>query len=320
MLRFESVFWATRNSIELQKKFTQLGFNVQTSIRDPHTKAVYFGPEAIEIFSGDQELATLKTLGEVDSFLDQGDGIYGIGLESDNIVSDYKRLALNHTLEKPRKAIDTESKNSVWAGFSLPREATEFANAWIFMNAPQVLKGQAQQILPLKHPNTCFGVESIHIAVQDPDNASKKWAQILSKNPAGLNWNELAKTSGKRFQLGERFFDLLKPVPNSALSQAANNRDGVFMLTLKVVDLVAMKDYCLAAGLTVTPCQTRDGFVVPSSFLGGPALRFVRAFWKRYVPTINDFYPYGRRPDSFRPLGGANSTTLSDDFSDNWKY
>jgi hypothetical protein len=92
------------------------------------------------------------------------------------------------------------------------------------------------------------------------------------------------------------------------------------MMTIKVTDIELARAQAKAAGAQIINCHNRDGFIVPSEFTGGPALRFIRSFWKRYYPVINDFFPEGRRPDKFRPLGGANSTTLQDDFRDNWKY
>ena len=87
-----------------------------------------------------------------------------------------------------------------------------------------------------------------------------------------------------------------------------------------MTDLELAQKICKKAGASVYPCQNRDGFIVSPTYAGGPAIRFIRAFWRRYLPLINENFPQGRRTDKFRPLGGANSTTLEEGFDDNWNY
>ncbi|CAM6005657.1 unnamed protein product [Sphagnum balticum] len=281
--------------------------------------AIPFGPEAIELFDGGESLSTLSDREGLDEFLAKGDGIFGIGLESDNIANDYKRLqTLAGKLEKPRKARDAAHDMPLWVGFSIPSLLTPLLKAWVVMNSPAVLEEQAKEQLPMTHPNTCFGLESVHLIGPDPEAAGMQWGRLVEKHIAGLQWNELGKSSGKRLQSGERFFDILTSKPE--LLQAAQGRQGVFMLTLKVTDLELARLTAQKAGATPIPCTSRDGFIVPASFTGGPALRFVRAYWKRYLPVINSNFPLGRRKDKFRPLGGANTSTLIDGFEDNWKY
>ena len=320
MLRFESVFWATQNKEQLAQKLAALGFKVQPSVRDPHSLAIYFGPETIEIFSKNEELTSLSDRSGLEGFMDHGEGIYGIGLESDNIADDYRRMMKKGQLEKPRRAKDAKDNIPLWTGFSIPSALTPLVRAWVVMNSPTALQAQAKDMCPHTHANTCFGLESIQLVSGNPEEDCAKWGELVERQSAGLQWNEMAKTSGRRLQSGERFFDVLKNVPSSPIAQAAGGRNGVFMLTLKVTDLEMAKAKCEAAGMKTTRCTSRDGFVVPSEYTGGPALRFVRAYWKRYLPVINATYPFGRRTDQFRPLGGAYSTTLEEGFADNWKY
>ncbi|MDZ4678703.1 MAG: hypothetical protein SGI74_14490 [Oligoflexia bacterium] len=319
MLQFESVFWGTKNSLQLIKKLKALGFSTLPSTRDPGAQSIYFGPESIEIFDSQQTLLTLGDQQQLNEHLKSGDAIIGLGLESDNIARDYHRLKTVYPLEKLRSAKDTQKNVPLWYGFTVP-DTTLGLNTWVLMNSPQVLQQQASEMLPLKHPNTCFGIEGIHILIKDFESASAKWSQVLEKQNSGIQWAELGKTHGKRLQAGDRFLDLLEKTNDTDLTRAANGREGVAMLTLKVADLEQAKALALASGASVINCNNRDGFIIPSEFTGGPALRIIRAFWKRYLPVLNDFFPQGRRPDKFRPLGGVNTTTLTDDFSDNWKY
>jgi hypothetical protein len=311
MLRFESVFWASKNTSELTKRLESLGLNCTPSSREPNVKAVDFGSEAIEIFPENEKLATLEK--------HEGVGVIGAGLESDHISDDYKRLkSLNIALEKPRRAKDTDSDLPLWTGFSLPPSATPLTNAWIVMNSPTVLAVQSKSTLPLTHPNTCFGIEGLHLITSDPIAAATKWGSLMEKPVSGIQWNEISQTSGKRIQIGERFLDFLTETP--ALLDEASKHQGAFMLTLKVVDLELARALAQKAGANPKPCTSRDGFYIESNFTGSCALRFVRAYWKKYIPAINSNYPFGRRVDKFRPLGGADSSTLQDGFEDNWKY
>jgi hypothetical protein len=321
MLQFESVFWVTKNKEALLKKFQTLGFNSGPSTRDPKSQAVYFGPEAIEIASSQDGLVTLSDQDALASFTQKGDGIFGIGLYSDDIVSDYRRARdLGKDIEKPRRATDSQKDIPIWTGFNLPSEVTPSLRAWVVMNSKQVLEQQSRETLPVTHPNTCFGIEAVHMVCEDPEAYAISYGKLFQKQSARLQWNDLGKTQGKRFQTGFRFFDILMGVPGNPMMAATGNRDGVFMLTLRVADLEKAKEMAVAAGANVVPCNSRDGFIIPSEFTGGPSLRMVRTYWKRFLPVINDNYPYGRRTDEFRPLGGAYSSTLEDGFEDNWKY
>lgn len=315
MLRFESVFWASQNKKGVAEKLKVLGFNVEPSAREPHALSVDFGPESLELSSPDEKLVTLHT----DSGLPEG--IWGLGLESDDLAMDYKRLLAQHkNLEKLRRAKDTEKEEPLWFGFNVPPDATPGLRAWVFMNSPFLVNQQALQILPHVHPNTCFGVESVALLVNNPEAFMSKWSEVTEKKAAGLHWNEMGKTTGCRIQAGNKFLDALQLSPKLPLSAATGGREGVAMLTLKVTDLEAAKHNCQSAGAKVSSCTSRDGFIVDSSFTGGPALRFVRSFWVRYLPPNNKNFPFNRREDQFRPLGGSYTSTLESGFEDNWKY
>jgi hypothetical protein len=322
MLRFESVFWATKNKSELIKKLSALGFSVGPSQRDPLTQCIYFGPETIEIFSQEDSLSTLNEVHGVEEFLSKGDGIFGIGLESNHITNDYRRIQkLAGTLGKPRQGKDIQGKTEavpLWTGFTLPEKLTPLVKAWAVMNSNDVLRKQGRDILPATHTNSAFGIEAIHLTAQKGNEAALAWGSLVQKHVSGLKWNELEKSEGHRLQVGERFFDVIDSKPS--LAQSAHSREGVFMLTIKVRDLEGMTEMAKKAGATPLPCSNRDGFLVASEFTGGPTLRFVRSAWKKYMPVLTENYPYGRRTDHFRPLGGADSTTLIAGFEDNWKY
>jgi len=193
----------------------------------------------------------------------------------------------------------------------VPQTLTPLLASWVVMNSPSVLHEQTKSVLPLTHPNTCFGIEGIHVQAHDPEPIATAMGHLVERPSSGIQWKDLVNTEGKRIQAGERFFDAVK----------GQGREGVFMLTLKVTNIEELKVTCQKAGAKTTPCNNRDGFIVDGEFFGGgPAVRFVRNSWKRYFPTINDSFPSGRRTDLWRPLGGAYSTTLSDGFGDNWKY
>jgi len=302
------------------KKLESLGLSVTTSVRDgAHAKSVDFGSEAIEIFSENEKLNTLDHVDDLATFLKEGEGIYGVALESDHIAQDYKRLTESKVpLQKPRVAKDQNQDIPLWTGFTLPVSTTPLTHGWVVMNSPGVLNAQAKQILPLAHPNTCFGIEAIHLISPDPQVVATQWGALVEKPVSGVQWNDIDVTSGKRIQIGDRFLDCLKET--QGLLKISHGRRGPFMLTLKVVDLELARGLAQKAGANPKPCTSRDGFYIDSSFTGGCALRFVRTFWKRYLPMVSSNYPLGRRVDKFRPLGGANTSTLTDGFEDNWKY
>ncbi len=307
MLDLESVYWASEDKEKLIKTFSGLGFQVTSSMRANYCQSIFFGPESIEIFSNKEKPELAGEKKQVDS------GVVAIGFESDHIASDYRRIKnLANDIQKPYRGKGGSDNIPLWTGFNLPSNVAPAISGSVVMNSPQCFEKLAKEQLPVAHGNTCFGIEGVHLFCADPQDAANQWARVLSRNPAGLKWNELAKTSGKRFQVGHHFFDVL--------ATKSGSQDGVFMLTLKVADLEKAKSMSLAAGAEVLPCENRDGFIISPNFTGGIALRMVRTYWKRYLPPITKNFPYGRRTDHFRPLGGANSTTLNEGFDDNWKY
>jgi hypothetical protein len=320
MLRFESVFWAANDRAQLSKRLETLGFEISASVRDSHTSAIYFGPEAIEIFSKNDTLSTLADQKGLKEFASQGEGIFGLGLESDDIADDYRKLSTVGQLDKPRLAKEADKGIPLWTGFSLPQTMTPTLRAWVVMNSPQVLHQQAKDVLPVQHPNTCFGIEAVHMVSQAPESAAESWGKIMARQSAGLHWNELARTTGRRIQAGDQFLDFITVQPSTSLAQATHDREGVFMLTLRVTDLELAKNLMKAQGVKPLPCANRDGFIVSGEYTGGPALRFVRSYWKRYLPLINDTYPFGRRTDYWRPLGGAYSSTLEQGYVDDYNH
>ena len=308
MLRFESIFWGTNNRDGLVQKLKSLGFDVKPSRRDPQSQSVFFGPEAMELVSINDKLVTL---------VDQGprEGVFAVGLESADIVSDYHRLQKlsDKAVGTPHGAKDATENIPLWFGFGLSPALTPGLLGWVVANSPAVLKRMSKETLPASHPNTCFGIEGIHLYCENPDTEGASWAKIAAKFSSGLQWSEGQKTQGRRLQTGDRFFDLLK-LPGSGF------KPGVFMVTIRVTDLEFAKEICTKAGANVEPCRSRDGFIVPGSFTGGPALRFVRSAWKAYLPAVSENFPKGRRRDQFRPLGGADTSTLTTGFKDDWTY
>ena len=228
MLRFESVFWATQNRELLLEKLENLGFNISESRRDPAAKSIAFGPEAIEVYEPQDEISTLTDQSDLKSFLKVGEGIFGIGLESDHITLDYQRFhKMTAQLEKPRKAKDAKKDVPLWLGFNLPSDIAPALKAWVVMNSPEILQEQAHTELPMIHPNTCFGIEAVHLFVKNPEEVGEKWSAIVEKPLSGLQWNEMGKTHGKRLQAGNRFFDIL--ALNPELSSQKAEREGVSM-------------------------------------------------------------------------------------------
>jgi hypothetical protein len=316
MLKFESVFWASKDPSTLIKKLSALGFTMQASKRDSHCQSVYFGPESIEVFGAADSLV-LGDTSSVSSFLGQGDGVYGIGLESRHIGEDYHRLKKNMKLGEPRAAKDENSGIPLWYGFSLPDISG--LKAWVVTNSPKELQWQGQETLPLRHPNSCFGIEGIHFVSRNPKEAIHSVAKIVDRQDAGFQFNEFVKADGHRVQAGDRFMDAIH-LNNDAVGEMTRGQERIYMVTLRVADLELAKSMAIKAGAKVIPCQTRDGFIISHEFTGGPAIRLVRHFWKRYLPEVSEFYPLGRRTDKFRPLGGANSTSLKKGFEDDWSF
>jgi hypothetical protein len=306
MLRFESVTWATQNSKSLKSKLESLGFLVNSSRREDLSENIFFGPDAIEIVPENDAAR---------------EGVITIGLETDHIAQDYEKIKKRcPDVEKPRRSNNSIEGTPNWYGFNVPESLTSDASAWAVMNSNNVLKSQTNEILPLKHPNSSFGIEALHLVSKNSLESMKKWSQIFEKPFSHLKWNEIVKTDALRLQTNERFFDVLNLDEKSLLSAGSGFRTGVFMLTIKVSDLELAKGICSAAGAKITECHNRDGFIVPHEFTGGPALRFVRTFWKRYLPKISENFPEGRRADKFRPLGGAHTSTLRSGFTDDWSH
>lgn len=306
MLRFESVFWASKDPAKTADLLTKLGLSSAPSLRDDGAKTFYFGPDAIRVVGLDTKLNTLTRP-------PKAEGIYGLALESDDIKEDYALLQDRFKgLDKPSQAVTAKDKTPVWSGVNLPHGSTPGLATWAFANAPNRLENQAAVKLPKTHPNTCFGIESIQLLSNTPDTVIEGWQKALNIQPSGLKWNEVFESHGFRFQAGDRFLDIIAP--------SLGFEEGVFMLSLRVVDLEYAKDIAQKAGAETQSCRSRDGFIVPSSFTGGPALRFLRSYWKPYHPPVVSNYPNGRRTDEFRPLGGAHSTTLVEDFTPNWNW
>ncbi|MCC6277016.1 MAG: hypothetical protein IT289_03760 [Oligoflexia bacterium] len=317
MLRFESIFWASSNPTNLKSRLESLGFEFGPSRRDPLSEAVYFGPESLEILSSKEQ----KILGGEINPSQQplnGDGILGLTLESDHIGEDYQRLKELSITGTPRSAQSSDLSVPLWYGFGL-NQFVEGLSAWVVQNSPKELARLAQENLPNQHPNSCFGIEGIHLAHSSPQEAIKKVAKIIDRVDSGYTHHELVKTQGRRVQSGDRYIDAIA-LNHELISEITKNHAGIYMLTLRVVDLEKAKDMAVKAGAKITPCHNRDGFIVPSGFTGGPALRFVRHFWKRYLPTVPEYYPKGRRSDVFRPLGGAYSSSLTKGFEDDWSF
>jgi hypothetical protein len=304
MLRFESVFWASKDSENLKKRLSAIGFLVSPSRINPEKNNLFFGPESIELVSADEK-----------------EGITGIGLATSDIAHDFERVKkMNSKVGKPERAKTTTSHVPDWFAFDLPSELTPNLNARAVMQSNQFLELQTRETLPALHSNTCFGIEAVHFLSVLPETLIKKWSDLLEKSVAKLQWSEMSSAAAWRLQTNERFFDVVTLEKDSKLSKASREQEGIFMITLKVTDLELAKEICKKAGAQVLNCQNRDGFIVPTEFTGGPALRFARAFWKSYLPEVTSNYPDGRRTDAFRPLGGANTSTLQTGFQDDWSY
>lgn len=289
MLKLNSLFWSHSDIASLSQKFQKLGFNISQSRRYPENQSIFFGPESIELSN------------------DGDEGINKFEFASDDVANDYKLfLSEKVKLEKPKMAHPPGEKTPVWFGFNLPSDLTPF-KSWVVMDSPDVLKKKEAEILPLKHPNTVFGYESVTCATPNPQEFAEKWGKALKKPVSKLTWNEIHQAEGARVVAGEKFIDAITVDGMS---------EGIFMLTFKVVDLELCKDLCIKAGAKILNCKSRDGFIVP----GTPNIRFVRSFWRQYLPLTKLNFPFYRREDDFRSLGGVYTSTLEDGFQDNWKY
>ncbi len=296
MLRLGSVFWSTQNIPELSKKFQALGFLVGNSRRYPDNRAVYFGPDAIELTADSRY---------------SGQGITALEFDSDDIVQDYDKLKIKSlAAEKAQGAKDSLRHIPLWYGFSLVADKTPGIKAWVVMDSAEAMKTDESAVLPIKHVNTSFGLESVSFSTPEHDSFSKKWAEITQRPSSKISWNEFEKTSGSRVTIGDRFLD---SVP------LTGGGSGVFMLTVQTIDLEKAKEICVAAGGKVSRCASRDGFILDQSFLGGVHLRFIRSFWKPYIPETRHNVPFYRREDGFRPLGGSHTSTLLQGFDDHWE-
>lgn len=285
MLRLGSLVWSAQDVQQLTSKFEKLGFDISSSPRHPENQCVYFGPDAIE----------LENQGK--------DGIVELQFDSDDIAQDYKAIQQKGVkLDKPQVAMNNNTP--LWFGFDLPQEHTTEFKGSVVMDSPEAVVEQSKAILPLKHPNTCFGVESITVASAHPAEFAKSWSALTSRPCSQIAWNEMVKATGYRVLAGSKFIDCLQ----------VQQTQPVFMLTLKVTDLELAKEMCVKAGAKVVPCATRDGFIVP----GHPHIRFVRYAWTRYLPPTQKDFPFYRREDHFRPLGGAYTSTLTKGFEDSW--
>lgn len=314
MRRFESVFWAVQEKSVLEKKLKALGFSFSPSRQESEsTSEIFFGPDRITLVSQAQDTQTFKPGNDFLEYLKVGGGIYGLGIETDQIAHDYGHLkVISPDLEKPHKSGRSKENVPNWFSFSVPQELTPKLRTSILMNSNVVLNELTKETLPLTHENTCFGIEGVHVLSESPEEHAKKWALIFDQPISQLQWNEGKKAEGWRLQIGGKSIDFIK---TEDLAHA-----GPFMLTLNVTDIERAKAICEKAGARLLKCQTRDGFIVPSDFTSGPALRFTRSFWKRYLPEVSKNFPEGRRTDQFRPLGGTNTTTLEAGFQDDWSY
>ncbi|MBK9293953.1 MAG: hypothetical protein IPM57_05835 [Oligoflexia bacterium] len=295
MLKLNSLFWATNNVSELCSKLEKVGFNITDSHRYPKNKAVYFGPDSFEIMQ-----ASEKT----------GQGIIGLEFESDDIANEYKAFEKKFShLNKPMIA-ETE-KGVAWYGFYLTSEATPGFESWIVMTSPDEMKRFDNEILPRKHSNSAFGFEAVSFSTNKVEEVSKKWALTLSKSQSKLSWNEIKDAQAYRVLVGDKFIDAVE------FDQA---RNGAFMLTVRTVDLELAKSICLKNNIKISPCDNRDGFIIAPSYFDGLYVRIIRHNWKRYLPLVKSNFPYYRREDKFRPLGGAYTSTLEQGFKDDWSY
>lgn len=295
MLKLNSLFWATNNVSGLCDKLQKIGFEVTDSHRYPENKAVYFGPDSFEIMK-----ASEKT----------GQGIIGLEFESDDISNEYKAYQKTQTgLNKPM--IAKNETGVAWYGFYLPENATPGFETWVVMTEPSEMKKFDNQMLPLKHQNSAFGFEAVSFSTDKSDEVAKKWGKTLLKPTSGIAWSEIKKTSGHRVLAGDKFID--------AVDFGANH-NGAFMLTVRVVDLELAKETCIKAGVKILDCSSRDGFIIEPSYFDGLYVRFVRHYWKRYLPLVKSNFPYYRREDKFRPLGGAYTSTLETGFEDDWTF
>ncbi len=294
MLKFNSVFWSSANIKKVASVFEKLGFDVSPSARYPQNLSVSFGNESIELVPSESG----PTSNQIGIIPDQ-EGITGIELESDDIANDYKDYRKAKVdLEKPRSGSNHAEGAPLWYGFHLPDSMTPDLKAWIVMGSADYYKSLENKILPLKHPNTCFGIEALAVNSTLPDEFTTKWSSATGRPKSKFIWNEAGhKTEAGRLMLGGKFLDAV---------------NGARMLTLKVTDLEFCKELCLKAGFKIQPCHSRDGFLVDMGSEGaGLTLRFVRTAWTKYIPPTRADIPFYRREDKFRPLGGADTSTLT---------
>jgi hypothetical protein len=305
MLKLESVFWSTSNITSLTDRLAKLGFNITASTNEPGGKEIYFGPEAIELVASGAPSAVFESTAS-------HNGINAVALESELLATDFERLQKQFGgLDKFKKASDTASGEPLWYGVPLPETITPALRSWLVMHSPSAMERyQLLGNLPLQHPNTCWGIEGIHLISNNPEGSAAKWGSVVDMPVEGLQWNEMGRSQGKRIRPGDKFLDFVQPASGSPFTQITKGQEGVFMLTLKVSDLEAYKATLKNQGITVLPCNTRDGFIVPPAEAGAPALRFVRTAWKKYDPVPVK----GRRLDHFRALGGVYVSSLEEGY------
>jgi len=306
MLKLESLFWTTTNMNSLEARLIKLGFKITPSTREPNGQEIFFGPEGIELLpSGSRSVL-------FENSHPQADAIYAVALESERLAVDYERLQkLFGGIEKFKKATHTANGEPLWYGCPLPETITPALRGWLVMHSPRIIERYLSiGDLPQQHPNTCWGIEGIHILTSNPEGLATKWSSVIEMPVEGLHWNEMGRSEGKRIRAGDKFLDFVSPGNHTEFSKLASHENAVFMITLKIADLEGYKTYLQKKNMPLTACNTRDGFIVLPSETGGPAIRFVRASWKKFDPVPIK----GRRYDHFRSLGGAYVSTLEEGF------
>lgn len=301
MLKLGCLYWSTADKKKLLDLFSQLNFEISPSPRETGS-CVFFGPSTIELVDRTESLLGAGGL------TSQNQGLVGVGFESEDVVSEYKRMKEHIDLPQPKKAVALDDVKLQWAGYEIPPSATAPVSSWVYMNSNDLMSHWKSLVLPRKHGNGIFGFESLALFVEDVNETVTRFESVMGRKASGIKVQDPDKMEGHRFLAGEGFLDFFKGQPQRKGS----------ILTLKSVDLEVSKAIFKKAGLTPVPCKARDGFSVAA--FDNVTIKVVRAAWKRFLPQVSDYFPYSRKMDSFRALGGANSTTLRQGFEAHWNY